>query len=73
MLFIMSWEASFGGPSDQCEGMVEAYPSEVDNVLAEWTDVSGVCDTLRSMRARIILRKLAEEITATEKPFTNTQ
>lgn len=73
VLFILAWEASFGGPGDQCEGMIEAYPLEVDHVLAEWSDVPGVCGTLRSMRARIILRKLAEEITATENPFTNTK
>lgn len=72
LLFIFSWEVGHGRPPKDCDELVEAYPEEVDRVLKDWPEIDDVCNTLRSMRARIILRKLTEEITATEKAFTNT-
>ena len=62
MLFILAWEAAHGAPAAACEALVAQYPGEVDNVLAEWGEITGVSETLFGMRARIAARATMDEI-----------
>ena len=62
MIFIFAWEAAHGAPAAECEAMVAQYPGEVDRVLEEWGEITGLSETLMGMRARIASRAALAEI-----------